>query len=372
MIRTGNLEGQKLNLSEVKYVTREFHQKNRKSRVSAGDILIARHGSSGQAVVVPGDIEDANSLNIVIIQIDRKQADYNFVAYMINSPVIRKQVLEATAGSTQGVINTASIAKLSLKLPRLPEQKSIAEVLIDVDGNISALEKLIAKKRDIKQATMQQLLTGKTRPPGFSGDWQIKKLFEVSWYQEGPGVRAYQFTNRGIKLLNGTNIFKGKLNLENTQRFISHDLAQGQYKHFLADEGDIVIASSGISIDRFDEKVATVGKQDLPMCMNTSTIRFKANSQMLKSDYLFHFLTGPTFKAQIGKMATGSAQLNFGPSHLNKVEIGLPPIPEQLEVSGILTALDNENRLLEQKLEKLKLLKQGMMQELLTGRIRLI
>jgi type I restriction enzyme S subunit len=118
---------------------------------------------------------------------------------------------------------------------------------------------------------MQQLLTGQMRLPGFSGEWELKWLKDICWYQEGPGVRNYQFTNQGVKLLNGTNIANGKVSLDTTNRYISEEEAYGCYKHFLVDDGDILIASSGVTIDKFHEKVAFASSENLPLCMNTST-----------------------------------------------------------------------------------------------------
>jgi type I restriction enzyme S subunit len=185
------------------------------------------------------------------------------------------------------------------------EQEAIAEALSDADALIESLEQLIAKKGQIKQGAMQELLTGKKRLPRFDGEWTEKPLNQVCWFQEGPGVRNTQFTASGIKLLNGTNIVRGVLNLNSTSRFISESEAHGAYAHFLADAGDIVIASSGITIEQFHEKVAFVREHDLPFCMNTSTIRFKPFTGVLASDFLFQFLTSFLFKRAIGGQATG-------------------------------------------------------------------
>jgi type I restriction enzyme S subunit len=244
--------------------------------------------------------------------------------------------------------------------------------LSDVDGLLGALDRLIAKKRDLKQAAMQQLLTGQTRLPGFKGEWVVKTFGEVCWFQEGPGVRNTQFTTSGVKLLNGTNIFRGVLNLDTTTRFIAEKEAYGSYAHFMADEGDIVLASSGITIERLHEKVAFVRRDNLPFCMNTSTIRFKPLEGRLVSSFLFQVLIGDEFKSQIGGEATGSAQLNFGPSHVTKVCISLPPLPEQTAIASVLSEMDAELAALEQRRDKTCALKQGMMQELLTGRTRLL
>ena len=105
-------------------------------------------------------------------------------------------------------------------------------------------------------------------------DWQIKKLPEVVFFQEGPGVRNNQYTQTGVKLLNVANLVEGQVVLENTNRYISEEEAYGKYNHFLVDEGDLIIASSGIKVEYFDKKMGFVKKEHLPLCMNTSTIKF--------------------------------------------------------------------------------------------------
>ncbi|MBY6127687.1 restriction endonuclease subunit S [Qipengyuania aquimaris] len=202
-------------------------------------------------------------------------------------------------------------------------------------------------------------------------EWKIAKLVDLAWFQEGPGVRNNQFTDRGVKLLNGSNISSGKLRLENTTRHISDIEAYGRYAHFLVDPGDIVIASSGITIDRFDEKVAIASSEDLPLCMNTSTIRFKIVDDKLDKGYFIYFLTSAFFKRQIAGEATGSAQLNFGPTHLANVEIPLPSLDQQQAIAGALADLDAFASELSELLKKKSGLRTAMMERLLTGKVRL-
>lgn len=134
----------------------------------------------------------------------------------------------------------------------------------------------------------------------------------------------------------------------------------------------LIIACSGITVEKFHEKVTVLRKEHLPLCMNTSTMRFKVTSKELLHSYLIHFMRSRVFKEQIGGKATGSAQLNFGPSHVNAVEMALPPINEQTRIATILSDMDAEIAALEAKLAKYQQIKQGMMQNLLTGRIRLV
>lgn len=203
-------------------------------------------------------------------------------------------------------------------------------------------------------------------------DWEARSLVDICWFQEGPGVRSHQFVASGVKLLNGTNIFDGRVVLDSTNRYISKAEAYGAYRHFLVDEGDILIASSGVSIDKFHEKVAFTRNDALPLCMNTSTIRFKPDARHLVPNYLYFLLQSYLFKTQIGTQATGSAQLNFGPSHIAKVSFPLPPqIGEQRLIAEALADIDNLTRGVEQLIAKKRHIKQGAMQELLTGKKRL-
>ena len=201
--------------------------------------------------------------------------------------------------------------------------------------------------------------------------WE-ENLKDIIWFQEGPGVRKYQFTTRGVKLLNGTNIQQGVLDLDRTNRYISEKEAFGWYSHFLVDNGDILIACSGITVARFDEKVTIAEKYHLPLCMNTSTMRFKMKSDSIFKGFFMHYLKSSDFKKQIGGQATGSAQLNFGPSHVEKVIMEIPTSDEQKAIAQILSDMDTEITQLESKKEKYQAVKQGMMQELLTGKTRLV
>ncbi len=171
--------------------------------------------------------------------------------------------------------------------------------------------------------------------------YKICKLNEVAWFQEGPGVRKSQFRTSGVKLLNVGNICDRELVLDKTSIYVSEEEAYGKYKHFLVDDGDLLIASSGIKVDYFDKKITFARKEHLPLCMNTSTIRFKVlDKTQLDIHYLRHFLASRYFTKQVQFYITGSAQLNFGPSHLNKMTIILPPLEEQKKIAKILDKAD--------------------------------
>ncbi len=176
--------------------------------------------------------------------------------------------------------------------------------------------------------------------------WEIVNLPEIVFFQEGPGVRKHQFTKEGIKLINVGNLANNELVLDNTETCISKEEATTKYKHFLVDEGDLIIASSGIKVDYFHKKIAFAKIEHLPLCMNTSTIRFKAvNKNKISMKFFRYFLMTRFFTKQVRFHITGSAQLNFGPSHLEKMKVILPPLEIQNKIVYILEKAEETKRL---------------------------
>lgn len=171
-------------------------------------------------------------------------------------------------------------------------------------------------------------------------------------FQEGPGVRKNQFTDKGVKLLNVGNINNNKINLNATSIYISEEEAFGKYSHFLVDEGDLLIACSGIVVSNFHNKIAYAEKKHLPLCMNTSTMRFKIlDKDIINIDYYRYFLQTRYFSDQLSRLITGSAQLNFGPSHIKQIECPLPALDTQQKIAAILDKADeliqNDKKILE-------------------------
>lgn len=223
---------------------------------------------------------------------------------------------------------------------------------------------------------MKQEAAGKTIPAGYKQtevgvipeDWSVYDLPDVIWYQEGPGLRKWQFQPKGLKVINVTNLQDdGFLDLDKTERHISWDEFEKTYKHFMCDAGDLVIASSGNSYC----KSSTVRECDLPLLMNTSVIRFKPINDFSKG-YMDIYLRSQSFKEKIDLLITGGAQPNFGPAHLNKIKIPAPTdYYEQTAIANVLSDSDALIGALEQLIAKKQAIKSGTMQQLLTGRTRL-
>lgn len=156
MYRTGNLKNGKVNKLDLKYVTKEFHEKNIKSQLQKYDILIARHGENGQASLYNYD-EQANCLNIVIVRPNEELAFHNYLINCINSDFVRKEVSRKTAGSTQSVINTKAIEGLIIPIPCKADQQKIADCLSSLDSLIQTQQKVVTTWQQRKKALLQQM-----------------------------------------------------------------------------------------------------------------------------------------------------------------------------------------------------------------------
>lgn len=202
-------------------------------------------------------------------------------------------------------------------------------------------------------------------------NWTVVKIPDVLFFQEGPGVRNWQFRNSGVKLLNVGNINYGSINLDSTDIFISEDEANSKYSHFLIDEGDLLIACSGIVVENFHNKIAFIKREHLPLCLNTSTMRFKVlDSNKINLNYFKYFLQSTLFTRQLKKLITGSAQLNFGPSHIKKIKLPLPPLATQKHIADILDAADALRRKTQQIVDSYDELAQSLFLEMFGDPVR--
>ncbi|MBS1650480.1 MAG: restriction endonuclease subunit S [Bacteroidetes bacterium] len=340
-----------------------------KFHLAENDIVISMDGS-----LVGRNYAMVNSEFLPLLLVQRvarirangTNLDQNYLYQFISSDYFIKYVDSVKTSSGIPHISSKQINEFEVPFFPVEEQKGIAEILSTYDGAIDKLSKLIVSKEKQKKGLMQNLLTGKVRFKEFNKDkWREFPLSDAAWYQEGPGLRTWQFAKSGIKVINITNIVDGVLDLSKTDRHISLEEFNKTYKHFEIQAGDIVIASSGNSYC----KHGVVRECDLPLVMNTSVIRFKP-LENCDYKYLNQFLKSPFLKSQIDILITGGAQPNFGPAHLAEITIPLPSIEEQQKIAQALKSADDEVSNLKTQLENTKLQKRGLMQQLLTGKIR--
>ena len=185
----------------------------------------------------------------------------------------------------------------------------------------------------------------------FPSNWRSVPFSDAVFFQEGPGIRNWQYRSAGIPFVNIRCLVDGRLDRQ-SMNCLDAEEVDNQYGHFLLDAGDYVVSSSG-TIGR----IAEVSQEDLPCMLNTSVIRMRPKTgSILDRRFLRYFLTSSLFQNQIESFATGSAQRNYGPMHLKMMWIVLPPLPEQRAIAHILGTLDDKielNRRINETLEEM-------------------
>lgn len=251
--------------------------------------------------------------------------------------------------------------------PTAQEQQAIAEALSDADALIEGLEKLIAKKRLIKQGAMQELLTGKRRLPGFSGDWITIPLGELGRWQGGatPSMRRPEFWDRGsIPWVSSADVRIGTIS---TTNFITERGLKESSTNLVPASSILIVTRSGI-LRRF----LPVALASQPVAINQDIKSLTPTSSFVAA-YVFQAISAANDRILSTCMKSGTTVESIELNWLKRFEIGLPlELNEQHAVAALLTDMDREIKSLETKLSKARCIKQGMMQELLTGRIRLV
>ncbi len=294
--------------------------------------------------------------------------------------------LLATKAVSQANINPSVLKRrLFVPIPPLPEQRAIAAILSDVDALITSLDKLIAKKRDIKQTTMQQLLTGKTRLPGFSkelkptykqtevgvipSDWEPIPLGLLSAFiTKGatPTTYGFNWVNDGVLFLRSECVSEQGLDLTQSM-FITLE-AHNTLKRSEIQAGDILATITG-NVGR----VIYLGNDFGIANINQHIARIRIIDSNVVAEYVFHFLSQPAVRKYYSSIITGQAYPQISLKQVRDTRIPLPPTKaEQQAIATVLSDMDAEIAALEQKRDKTRTLKQGMMQELLTGKTRLV
>ena len=333
----------------------------------AGDIVFSRVGSVDRNSLVSrnedGWLFSGRLLRVRILSEDTISARY--LSYHLHSESFKKRVHSSAVGQTMASLNTQILRAVQVVLAPLSEQRTIAALLSDVDELIGSLEALIAKKRNIKQAVIQQLLTGKTRLPGFGGEWEIRRLGDLGTFRKGRGIKRDELCRTGIRCVRYGELYTRYENY--VAKPVSRIPQRVAESALPIKKGDLLFAGSGETADEIGICVAYVG--DEPVYAGGDIIVLRAARQ--DAIYLAHLLNSTVAARQKARMAQGDAVVHIRGDHLAEVEIPLSPLPEQRAIATVLSDMDAEIAALKRRLDKTRAIKQGMMQQLLTGSIRL-
>jgi type I restriction enzyme S subunit len=343
-----------VDLTSAKQTTPRFYnlliEGGRKPR--PGDMILSRNATVGEvAQVAEWHPPFAMGQDVCLLQKKSTDLSTEFLQAVFQSPIITNQLANLMVGSTFKRVNVEQIRNFCVPMPSAREQRAIAAMLSEVDALLGGLDRLIAKKRDLKQATMQQLLTGQTRLPGFHGEWEVKRLGEIAQIVMGQSPSSSNYNTKG----DGLPLIQGNADIAN-RRTIRRIFTTQITKH--GKVGDILLSVRA--------PVGEVSRADFDVCLGRGVcaIRFP-------NDFLYHYLIN--MEPRWAKHSKGSTFDSVTSADVSAAETQLPIDPaEQSAIAIILSDMDAELTALEARRDKTRVLKQAMMQELLTGRTRLV
>lgn len=337
------------------------------------DLVFARKGSVGRCALIQGK-EDGYFLgsDAIYLRFLSKDISPQFILHYLHSYEVNNYLVQNAYGTTMAGLNEKILSALPLQYPSAPkEQEAIAEALSDADSMIASLQKLIAKKKAIKQGVMQALLTGKRRLPGFSGKWKQLNLAKESKIKARigwQGLTTAEYLSHGFAyLITGTDFESGSINWQSCCYVDEKRFRQDSNIHIK--NNDILLTKDGTI-----GKTAYVRELAMPATLNSGVFIVRPlKTDVYNSAFAYYILSSFVFEEFLAKLSAGSTITHLYQKDFSKFSFHAPiDINEQIAIAEILSEIDTEIEHLKKKLSKYQQIKQGMMQELLTGRIRLI
>lgn len=348
LVQTGNIGiGNYVEKEKKKYIYNASFDLLRCKPLEVGDLLICRLAEpAGRACILPniGDEKVITSVDVTIFRPDAGRFDRGYLVQYFSTSAWFDSILERVGGTTHKRISRSALGSIQIPIPiDKVEQSAIAAALGDMDALLAAQDALIEKKRAIKQGAMQDLLTGKRRLPGFGGELAIRRLGELCSLKSGVGITAERINQYSEYPCYGGNGLRG-------------------YTNVFTHEGDY----------------ALIGRQGA-LCGNVvgASGRFFASEHALvvtpKPTTYIHWLEFVLIEANLNQFSESSAQPGLSATKLLALEFNTPLMKEeQVAIADALSSMDMDIAAQEAKREKIAQLKQGMMQSLLTGRVRLV
>jgi len=360
------------NFSDTKYISEDEHKKLiKRCKPEKGDVLLTRIGTLGKTKLIDWDVNASIYVSLALIKVNNNKVDVNYLyRYSKSSMFVENVKKRSLLNAVPQKINMEDIGDIPLPLPPLLEQKAIAKVLSDVDELIESIEKLIRKKKQIKEGAMQELLTGKKRLAGFSGEWEVKRLGELGVTYSGlSGKKKEDFNN-------GNSYYITFLNVLNNPVI---DLKQVEKVRVSKWENQNLVRKGDIFFNTSSETPEEVGMcsvlmEDKPnLYLNSFCFGYRLyDGSKCDALYLTSYLRSDLGRKMFSTIAQGSTRYNLSKKEFNNIAIPLPPLPEQKAIAQILSDMDAEIEALEKKLDKYRKIKEGMMEKLLTGQVRLV
>jgi type I restriction enzyme S subunit len=345
---------------DFEFISEDAHQALSRSKIQSGDILISITGEVGKVAIVPENVLEGNiNQHIARIRVNNDSVDSRFIYHWMNQEKVRNYYNLIKTGLAYPQISLQQVRDTEIPIPEIAEQRKIADILSTWDKAIELKEKLIEQKKEQKKGLMQRLLTGKVRFPGFEGEWKsatIEHLCDL-YMGKTPSRNEDKYWGKGYKWIAISDM--NEKYIKNTKEEIT-DLA-------LKDTG-IKVIPKGTVIMSFKLTLGRLAITDEDMYSNEAIVSFKIKEKdILDNEFLYYFLSSIDI-TKYGSQAAKGVTLNK--DSLKEIKIKYPPINEQIMIRDVLCNCDKEINLLEKELEALKQQKKGLMQLLLTGKVR--
>ena len=341
------------------FISRDLFElyRNKYNFPQKGEVMITCSGTIGRCIQYDGKDAYFQDSNIVWLHNQQGEVLSNNFAFI----ALSNQDWSMLSSTTITRLYTTDLKKIQIPLPPLAEQEKIAEILSTWDTQIQNFETLIAEKQALKKGLCQTLLTAKTRLKGFSEDWEVVRLGDVCDVRDGTH-ESPKPTTEGKILITSKNLKGGKIDFLDSYHISLEDF-EAINKRSKVEKYDILMSMIGT--------VGEVAFVDIePNFAIKNVVLFKMDGNEKFSKFLFFFFQSSIGKKHILGSLSGSTQKYITLDFLRNLQIPLPPFTEQEKIAEILSEVDNEIILLEQKLESLKSQKKGLMQNLLNGKVR--
>lgn len=336
-------------------------------QVYKGDFLLSNSMSFGRPYIL--DIDGAIHDGWLVLQEYEEHFDIDFLYYYLSSDIVINQYKSKAAGSSVLNLNKDLVSSVEVEIPDIQEQNKISKILSDIDELINSLSDFIKKKQLIKESALEDLVTGKRRLNGFGTEWENINLGKTSLLKARigwQGLTTSEYLESGFAyLITGTDFKKGTINWKDIHFVEKHRYDQD--KNIQIQEGDLLLTKDGTI-----GKVALIKNLNKPATLNSGVFVIRPIQNRYLTEYVYYVLTSSVFRKFLSKLAAGSTISHLYQKDLTNFEFFLPSsLKEQKAVATVLSDMDEEIFKLEEKLEKYKKIKQGMMEQLLTGKIRL-
>ncbi|MEO8383498.1 MAG: restriction endonuclease subunit S [Acidobacteriota bacterium] len=370
-VRVSDMDKPRLDVDQMLRTSPAIAAQFSRSTVQGGDLIYALRGKLGEVRQVGGEVAGANLTQGTARLSPKEDVFSDYLQWaMRSSRVVRQAEVEAK-GTTFREITLADLRRICIPVPPLLEQRAIAAALSDVDELLEGLTRLIAKKRGLEQAAMQQLLTGQTRLPGFHGKWQQKPLASLLTTAPKNGYSGRSAKDaRGTPTLSLGATTPGRLTLSDETVKRLQETIDPRSELFLR-PGDVLVQRSN-TINLVGTTVFYDGPPGVYVYPDLMIrLRFREEATAHWFCRYANSAGGRQFFVSVAAGSSGSMPKISG-ERLRQMTLSLPPIAEQTGVASVLSDMDAELDALEARRDKTRALKQAMMQELLTGRTRLV